>query len=46
MTVDWPLAGELVLVFAVMSYVRWRWLRTRLRRLNRPPEPPDPPAPE
>ena len=32
MTIDWPLAIELVVVFVVLSYARWRWLKARLRR--------------
>ncbi|HEX9484976.1 MAG TPA: hypothetical protein VF929_10365 [Gemmatimonadaceae bacterium] len=34
---EWPLAIELALVFVVLTYVRWRFLRSRLRRL--PPRP-------
>jgi hypothetical protein len=45
MKIDWPLAIELALVFVVMSYVRWRWFRARMRRSPRPPvhdeSPPD-----
>jgi hypothetical protein len=33
--IDWPLAIELAVVFAVLSYVRWRWFRSRLRRLKK-----------
>ena len=36
MSVDWPLAITLVVVFVVMSYARWRWFRARMRR-NTPP---------
>ena len=36
MTVDWPLAVTLAVVFVVMSYARWRWFRARMRR-NAPP---------
>ena len=44
MTVDWPLAIGLVLVFVVMSYVRWRWFKARMRRVQPPPAGPDPPT--
>jgi len=37
MDIDWPLAVELALVFVVMSYVRWRWFKARMRRQPRPP---------
>ncbi len=44
MNVDWPLASELAAVFVVMSYVRWRWLKARMRRGNRAPDSPGPDA--
>jgi hypothetical protein len=37
--IDWPLAIELAVVFAVMSFVRWRWFRRRF--LKRPAAPPE-----
>ncbi|CAN5373609.1 hypothetical protein BH09GEM1_BH09GEM1_30470 [soil metagenome] len=40
MTVDWPLATELSIVFVVMSYVRWRWFRARMQRKARRGSPP------
>jgi hypothetical protein len=43
MKIDWPLAVELAVVFAVFSYVRWRWFRLRMRRLAQPPRPVPPP---
>ena len=35
MTIDWPLAIVLGVVFVVMSYARWRWFRARMQR-NKP----------
>ena len=37
MKIDWPLAIELAAIFVVMSWVRWRWLKARLRRNAAPP---------
>ena len=34
MDIDWPLAIELALVFAVLSFVRWQWFKRRMRRLS------------
>lgn len=34
---DVTLAIELALVFVILTYVRWRFLRARLRRLRQPP---------
>jgi hypothetical protein len=33
--IDWPLAIELAAAFVILSYVRWRWFRSRMRRLNK-----------
>jgi hypothetical protein len=43
--IDWPLAIELAFVFVVLSYVRWRWFRSRfLRRRPMPPHEGPPPG--
>ena len=45
-SVDWPLAIGLLIVFFVMSVVRWRYFKSLGRRLERkrgkdaPPPPP------
>jgi hypothetical protein len=33
--IDWPLAVTLAFVFVVMSFLRWRYFRSRARRLDR-----------
>ena len=30
--IDWPLAGTLVVMFVVMSVLRWRYFKRRLER--------------
>jgi membrane protein implicated in regulation of membrane protease activity len=30
--IDWPLAGTLIVVFVVMSVLRWRYFRRRMQR--------------
>ena len=40
MTIDWPLATGLSVVFVVMSYARWRWFRARMNRKSRRVDPP------
>lgn len=37
MSIDWPLAIVLAVVFLVMSYARWRWFRARMNRNRKPP---------
>ena len=35
MTVDWPLAIGLAIVFVVLSLARWRWFKARMNRAAR-----------
>jgi hypothetical protein len=42
MKIEWPLAIDLALVFVVMSYVRWRWFKARMRRIPPPHREPPP----
>lgn len=42
--IDWPLAIVLVVVFVVMSIVRWRYFQSLARRRRKPPREGPPPA--
>ena len=36
--IDWPLAVALVIIFVVMSVVRWRYFTSMWRRRTEPPD--------